>query len=47
MKRVRGTSSNSSVADVKRLDEPEIYANRLLGIRINTTEKIVMRKKDG
>jgi hypothetical protein len=35
------------VAEVQRLDEPEIYANRLLGIKINTTDKIIMRKKDG
>jgi hypothetical protein len=33
--------------DVGSLDEPEIYANRLLGIKINTTDKITMRNKDG
>lgn len=29
------------------MDEPEIYANRLLGIKVNTTERIVLRKQNG
>lgn len=31
----------------QRLDEPEIYANRLLGIKVNTTDRIVMRNYNG
>lgn len=37
----------SNVTKTGNLHDPSIYANRLLGIRVNTTEKIVLKKQDG
>jgi len=34
-------------AATKALNEPRIYANRLLGKTVNTTDKIVMSSKGG
>jgi len=35
------------VVSAKPLNEPRIYANRLLGRKVNINDKIILRKKNG
>ena len=47
---VPGENPNIRFSNVNRqgnLCEPSIYANRLLGLKINTTEKIIIKKENG
>lgn len=35
------------IASAEKLNEPRVYANRLLGKKVNTTNKIVMKNRNG